>query len=111
VVLALKAMNVATDRLRLLGGGARSDLWAQIRADVTGLPAERARLADASAVGAAMLGGVAGGLLPDLAEAAGMMSAGGFTIEPDPRSNRLYGDAHARYRQLFQSLKPMFETE
>jgi xylulokinase len=111
VVLALKAMNVATDRLRLLGGGARSDLWAQIRADVTGLPAERARLADASAVGAAMLGGVAGGLLPDLAEAAGMMSAGGFTIEPDPRSNRLYGEAHARYRQLFQSLKPMFGTE
>jgi xylulokinase len=111
VVLALKAMNVATDRLRLLGGGARSDLWAQIRADVTGLPAERARHADTSAVGAAILGGVAAGVLPDLATAAGLMGAAGFTIEPDPRRHRLYCEAHGRYRQLFQALKPMFGTE
>jgi xylulokinase len=110
VVLALKAMNVATDRLRLLGGGARSDLWAQIRADVTGLPAERARHADASAVGAALLGGVAAGVLPDLASAAGLVGAAGFAIEPDAHRNRLYREAHGRYRQLFQSLKPMFEA-
>ena len=110
VVLALKAMNVATDRLRLLGGGARSDLWAQIRADVTGLPAERARHADASAVGAALLGGVAAGILPDLASAAGLVGAAGFAIEPDAHRNRLYCEAHGRYRQLFQSLKPMFEA-
>ena len=108
VVLALKAMSVATDRLRLLGGGARSELWAQIRADVTGLPAERARHADASAVGAALLGGVAAGVLPDLASAAGLVGAAGFAIEPDAHRNRLYREAHDRYRQLFQSLKPMF---
>ena len=111
VVMALKAMNVAADRLRLLGGGARSDLWAQIRADVTGLPAERAQLADASAVGAAMLGAVAAGILPDLGSAAGMLGAAGFTIEPDSRRNRLYGEVHARYRRLFDALKPMYGSE
>jgi xylulokinase len=111
VVMALQAMDVATDRLRLLGGGARSDLWTQIRADVTGLPAERARLSDASAVGAAMLGGVAAGILRDLASAAGLLSAAGSTIEPDTRRHRLYGDAHARYRRLFESLKPMYGAE
>lgn len=109
VVGALKAIGVAADRLRLLGGGARSDLWAQIRADVTGLPAERARLADASAVGAAMLGGVAAGLLPDLVVAAALVGGAGHAIEPDPRRHRLYEEAHARYRRLFQSLKPMFD--
>jgi xylulokinase len=111
VVMALKAMNVAADRLRLLGGGARSDLWAQIRADVTGLPAERARLADASAVGAAILGAVAAGILRDLGSAAGLLSAAGPAIEPDARRNRLYGEVHARYRRLFDSLKPMYGTE
>jgi xylulokinase len=109
VVDALEAMGVAADRLRLLGGGARSDLWAQIRADVTGLPAERARLADASAVGAAMLGGVAAGLLPDLGAAAALVDGAGAAIQPDPERHRLYAEAHARYRRLFQSLKPMFD--
>jgi xylulokinase len=108
VVMALRAMGVAADRLRLLGGGARSDLWAQIRADATGQPAERARLADASAVGAAILGGVAAGILPDLAGAAALMNADGPVIEPDPARHRLYGELHGRYRQLFQSLKPMY---
>jgi xylulokinase len=111
VVMALQAMDVATDRLRLLGGGARSDLWTQIRADVTGLPAERARLADASAVGAAMLGGVAGGVLRDLVSAAGLLGGGGSLIEPDARRHRLYGEAHDRYRRLFEALKPMYGTE
>ncbi|MFZ5791740.1 MAG: xylulokinase [Pseudomonadota bacterium] len=109
VVDALEAMGVAAGRLRLLGGGARSDLWAQIRADVTGLPAERARLADASAVGAAMLGGVAAGLLPDLGAAAALVGGADGAIEPDPERHRLYAEAHARYRRLFQSLKPMFD--
>jgi xylulokinase len=108
VVLALQAMKLPTERLRLLGGGARSDLWAQIRADVTGLPAERTPVADTSPVGAAILGGVAAGILPDLASAVSLIDAAGPALEPDRRRGQLYDDTHARYHQLFQSLKPMF---
>jgi xylulokinase len=108
VVLALDAMGVATDRLRALGGGARSDLWLQIRADLTGRPVERAPMDDSSAVGAALLAAVAGGSLPDLATAAAGLEGGGAAIEPDRRNAAAYAEAHHRYRRLFAALKPMF---
>ena len=40
VVDRLAALGVATDSLLLLGGGARSRIWAQIRADLCGRPVE-----------------------------------------------------------------------
>jgi len=108
VVDRLKEMGVAADRIRLLGGGARSRLWAQIRADVTGLPVERSAVADSSAVGAALLAAVASGRMKDLAAAASTIGAIAETIEPDRANRAAYDDAYARYRRLFDSLKPMY---
>ena len=108
VVLALDAMGVAASRLRALGGGARSDLWIKIRADLTGRPVERAAMGDSSAVGAALLAAVAGEAMPDLATAAAELEAGGAVVEPDPGAAAAYAEAHDRYRRLFAALKPMF---
>jgi xylulokinase len=104
----LREMGVAADCVRLLGGGARSRLWAQIRADVTGLPVERSAIADSSAVGAALLAAVASGTMKDLASAASAVGAVAETIEPDKKNRSAYDDAYGRYRRLFQSLKPIF---
>jgi xylulokinase len=108
VVERLRAMGVAAGRVRVLGGGARSRIWAQIRADVTGLPVERLAVADASAVGAGILAAVAAGSWPDVATAARCIGAVDETIDPQPAMRQTYDDAHARYRRLFSSLKPMF---
>jgi len=108
VVQALDAMGIATDRIRALGGGARSDLWLKIRADLTGRPVERAPTGDSSAVGAALLAAVAGGMVPDLATAAAALGGGAAAVEPDPATAAAYREAHDRYRRLFAALKPMF---
>ncbi len=108
VLQSLEAMGVAATRIRLLGGGARSDLWARIRADLTQRPVERACLADSSAVGAAMLGAVAAGMATDLASAALGLADGAGAIEPDRALAAAYADAYGRYRRLFDSLQPMF---
>jgi xylulokinase len=104
----LRAMGVAVDRVRVLGGGARSRLWAQIRADITGLPVERSAVADAAAVGAALLAASAGGGWTDLAAAARQVGAVTETLVPRPAARTVHAEAHARYRRLFSSLKPMF---
>ena len=52
--------------LRLSGGGAASDLWCQIKADAMGIALERLRVRDTGVLGAALLGGVAAGLLEDV---------------------------------------------
>ncbi|MCU0869848.1 MAG: FGGY family carbohydrate kinase, partial [Burkholderiales bacterium] len=62
----LRALGVAVERVRLTGGGARSTVWARIRADVVQQPVECCPRADTSPVGAAMLAAVAAGLQPDL---------------------------------------------
>lgn len=108
VVEALTAMGVAAERVRVLGGGAKSRLWAGIRAAATGLPVERPVVADTSPLGAAMLAAVAAGLVPSLAAAAGLVGAVAETVDPDPALAPVYDRAHALYRRLFQSLKPMF---
>jgi xylulokinase len=104
----LRAMGVATDRVRVLGGGAKSRLWAQIRADVTGLPVERSAVSDSSAVGAAILAAVAAGQVRDVAAGAAAAGALADVIEPHTAMRGVYDEMHGRYRLLFESLKPMF---
>ena len=104
----LRDTGVRTERIRVLGGGARSRIWAQIRADVTSLPVERSAIADASAVGAALLAAVASGGQPDLATAARQVGAVAETLQPQPEARSAYDAAYARYRRLFSSLTPMF---
>ena len=50
---------------RVSGGGARSDLWLQIVASVLELPLQRVAVQEGAAYGAALLGGVAGGVFAD----------------------------------------------
>ena len=84
VVDRLAELGAGATSLLLLGGGARSDVWAQIRADVTGLPVRRAVRTDTCPVGAAMLAAVAAGLVPDLAAAAARIPPSEPAAEPRP---------------------------
>ena len=54
---------------RASGGGARSELWLRIVASVLDLPLERTAVEEGAAYGAALLGGVAGGVFADVHEA------------------------------------------
>ena len=49
----VRELGVECQALRIVGGGARSSLWTQMRADLAGLPAETPRHVDTSAIGAA----------------------------------------------------------
>jgi sugar (pentulose or hexulose) kinase len=91
-------------------------LWAQIRADISGVPATVPPHLDTSPIGAAMLAAVAVKIQPDLEtcsmllEAAEAAVAGKTIFKPDPARVELYNAAYAAYGRLFGSLKPMFEA-
>jgi xylulokinase len=104
----LRDMGAEIRSLLLLGGGARSRLWAQMRADIMGLPAHVPHRIDTSPVGAAMLAAVAAGLVEDLRSAAELVQGPVALLAPAPANRDAYEDAYARYRRLFGSLKPMF---
>ncbi len=111
VIDRLRAMGVTIDALLLLGGGAKSGLWAQIRADLTGLPVQIPEITDTSPIGAAVLAAVAAGLQPDVATAASRVGRVARTIEPDQGARSAYDAAYARYRRLFTALEPLFGAQ
>jgi xylulokinase len=108
VVERLIALGLPVSALLLVGGGAKSALWAQIRADATGLPAEIPAKQDTSPIGAAMLAAVALGAWPDLAAAAAQVGEIERVVEPDPAARDAYDQAYGKYRELFECLRPLY---
>jgi xylulokinase len=108
VIDRLAQMGLATDSILLLGGGARSRVWGQIRADLTGLPVQLPAETDSSPMGAAMLAAVAAGALASLREAAALRRDARETLLPMAGHKAAYDEAYDRYRRLFAALKPLY---
>lgn len=98
VVDRLGAMQLAGTRVVLVGGGARSRIWAQLRADVIGIPHHVAANVETSPLGAAMIATVAAGAHPDLACAARLVAAPGEVFVPVHQP--ALEEAYRRYRAL-----------
>jgi xylulokinase len=106
LVGALEASSGAmATRLRHAGGGARSAVWCQIRADVLGRPIDRVGSLDSGVVGAAMLAGKAAGVFASIEDAAGRMSRLERTFEPNPALKAHYDEGFGRYADLYARLK------
>ena len=97
--------GVVPDRLRHAGGGARSDVWCQIRADALGKPIDRAACLDSGLAGGAMLAGFGVGRFGSLAEAAAQVSRVERTFEPDPARKAMHDEGFGRYNELYRRLK------
>jgi xylulokinase len=106
IVDRFKTMGLGDEELRVVGGGARSPLWLQIKADVTGRPVRAVRGESATSAGAAMLAGVASGFFSDLEEAAAVtVQLVDEPIVPRAATAELYDDAYHAYRRLFDGIE------
>jgi xylulokinase len=108
VLERLREMQVPIESILLSGGGARSQLWAQIRADVCQAPVYISESTDTSPVGAAILAAVACGVAPTVAACAPWVGRTSSVYQPVHDHAALYDQAHSRYRRLFESLKPLY---
>lgn len=95
-----------TDEFRLTevviaGGAAKSAFWLQTHADVSGLPLIRTEIADAPALGSAILAAVGAKLFDSIGEAVQAMVRNKEIIEPNE-------DKHAVYAELFESYSRMY---
>jgi xylulokinase len=92
-----------------IGGGARSDVWLQIFADVWGKPVNRRSLVDeANALGAAVVAGVGVGLFDDFGVASGLSHVE-RTFEPDSGRNERYRARHEQFLEAYERLEPVFD--
>jgi xylulokinase len=98
-------------KLRLVDDEARSALWNQIKADVTGVTIETLRTPYAAALGAAILAALASGAYPSAQEAVAAMVAAERQFEPDKASFDRYAAIRARYERVYAHLDPAFRED
>ena len=101
----LKEGQVNIDELRAIGGGARSSLWVQLKADITGIPIVVPRITEAACWGAALLGGVGAGVFGSAAQAMEAMLHLEYRFEPDPARAARYEERYALYREVYPAVR------
>lgn len=106
--MAVEAMEGALgrpfDTIRLSGGGAKSLFWSQMQADIYGRRVERLKVSECAVLGAAILGAVGAGQLPDIDTAIdAMVHTHGF-IEPNMENHAIYSDYYQVFENAFLAL-------
>ncbi|MGV7209809.1 FGGY-family carbohydrate kinase [Oxalobacteraceae bacterium A2-2] len=104
-----KRSGTAITELRVAGGGAQSDAAMQLTADIFGLPAARAHVAEASGLGAAMAVAAGLGLHADFGAAARAMTRPGRVFQPVADHRAVYDQLYRRvYLKMYHRLQSMY---
>ena len=99
------ALGRPFDTIRLSGGGARSEFWCQMQADIYGRPVERLKVSECAALGAAILGGVGAGALSSVDEAIEKMVHTHGIIEPNMENHKIYTEMYEMFKKTFLALR------
>lgn len=103
----LSGCGVDIAPLHATGGGAKSRVWMQMKADVLNVPVTALTTAEAGATGSAMLVGVALGLYPTLEAAAERMVRVREVFQPRPEVHARYEEVYQRYKKLYHAVRPL----
>ncbi|MEE2907679.1 MAG: xylulokinase [Planctomycetota bacterium] len=106
----IRSSGQSIESIRMTGGGARSNFWRQMAADIFNLPVSTVNVVDGSAYGAALLATVGSGRFKTVTEAMQQFVREADTLTPSPDA-RLYGDLHAHWRSLYPALAPVFHAD
>ena len=104
---ALEGSGSCFTSMKATGGGAKSSVWMQMKADVLNLPITALSVADAGTVGSAMLTGIAIGLYRDLEDAKAHMVEEKETYLPRQDMHEKYMQVFERYEKVYDAVRPL----
>lgn len=104
----LESLGTRVSEIRSLGGGARSPLWLQIKADVCGREILTMACDETTSLGTAMLAGVTAGVFRDLDEACRRMVRVRERLAPRPEARAACEEAYRRYARLNDQTRSLF---
>jgi xylulokinase len=107
---AFTGAGIPVERIDVIGGGAHSDVWLQVLADVWGVPVRRRSIVEeANSLGAAVTALVGLGIAPGFEIARGL-STTTATFTPDESRSRRYAEQHEIFLDAYARLEPWFDT-
>lgn len=109
---AIDAMGLEVRQIRTMGGGSKSDIWNQIKADITGKTLHVTYSSqDTACLGAAILAGKAAGVFESIESAVNSMVKIKKTFEPNPANREVYDRQYKKFKLLFEALTPVFSED
>lgn len=97
------------DEAVLSGGGSRSGVWAQIFADILGVPVTVARSRETGALGAAIAAGTGVGIFTDFAAGASAMTSAARHYSPNGAIAPAYAARYQLYGEINQAMGPIWD--
>jgi len=104
----MKDLGIASDKVVLFGGGARSKLWRQIISDIFNTRIVTLNIEEGPSYGAAILAGVGAGIYPSVREAVKNIITEVSETDPIHGNTEEYKKHYRVYRALYQNLKGDF---
>jgi xylulokinase len=105
----IKARGVEIEEVRLIGGGAKSELWQQITADIFAEPISILNVEQGPAFGAAIIAGVGVGVFSDFESIVEELVDVVKTVEPISENVEKYNKNYEIYQGLYADLKNRFK--
>ena len=104
-----RAQGIAIKASRICGGGAKSELWRTILANVLAIPLELPQTEQGPGYGGAMLAAVACHAFRDIKECAQALTKVKSVTSPDPQLVEAYDHRYQLWKKLYPTLKPIFQ--
>ena len=104
----IRGMNIPVREIRLSGGGARSQFWRQMQADIYGQKVVTINAEEGPAYGVALLAAAGTGAYKNVVEACSAAIQVVSETKAVPKTKRFYNKAYPMYGRLYGSLKGDF---
>jgi xylulokinase len=104
----LRDAGIEVNHLSAVGGGARSDIWLQIKADIMDLPIKAIQIHEAASFGAVLLAGWATGVFADVSQTSQALVSIRKEFLPRPKHTSHHQSRLATYASLYPVLCHIF---
>ena len=103
-----KNSGLKIEGIRSLGGGSKSRVWNQIKADICGLPVITSNFHEPGCQGAAVLAGVGSGIYKNIEDGCSRLVSLAEPLYPKQENLERYEQGYREYLRLNTALKPLF---
>jgi len=100
----LEHLGISIGEIRVIGGGAKSKIWMQLRADVLAKKVRTLKVSEAASLGAAILAGASIGRF-SIQEGASRLVHIDKTFQPNIHEHEKYTERYQRYLEIYPALK------
>jgi xylulokinase len=107
----MEAAGVPIERMKCIGGAAKSDFYLQLKADITGKPVIKQRVEEAGCLGVALLAGRGAGLFDEIASVLDRFTSEEKTFLPDPQGREIYLSRFQKYKSMYGLSHILFADE